>query len=199
MTGSAELNRDVGAASLRADARRNRAQIVAAAEEAFHRDGPDVSMAEIARRAGVGLTTLLRRFPARDDLLDEVLRTRVEQCAADLRTAREDPDPWHALRALVTTFCARLEAGGGLAPALTAALVAHDQGNAYRQVLHDLDELLDRAKARGAVAADVTAGDVLLLLEATAGLIATSRPEGRGSRSSRVVELLLRSLRPDAT
>lgn len=69
--------------ALRADAQRNRDLIVAAAREAFAEPDADVSMAEISRRAGVGMATLYRNFPGRRELLEALYADEVEGlCAA---------------------------------------------------------------------------------------------------------------------
>lgn len=67
----------------RADAARNRARILAAARDAFADGGADTSMAEVARRSGVGQATLYRNFATRRDLLEAVFAEEVDQvCAA---------------------------------------------------------------------------------------------------------------------
>lgn len=67
----------------RADAERNRAAILATARVAFAEDGAPVSMAEISRRAGVGMATLYRNFPGRRELLEALYVDEVDAvCAA---------------------------------------------------------------------------------------------------------------------
>ena len=67
---------------LRADAQRNLERVLDAATEAFAASGPDVSVHEIAARAGVGHATVFRRFPTKDDLMLAVIERRVEEIAA---------------------------------------------------------------------------------------------------------------------
>src|SRR3954451_13281689 len=64
--------------SRRADAQRNRDKILAAARAAFAQPGADVSMAEISRRAGVGMATLYRNFPGRRELLEALYTEEVD-------------------------------------------------------------------------------------------------------------------------
>jgi len=75
----------------RADARRNYDRLLAAAAAAFAQHGADdVSLEEIARRAGVGIGTLYRHFPTRQDLLEAVYKDQVDALdalAAKLLTA----------------------------------------------------------------------------------------------------------------
>jgi AcrR family transcriptional regulator len=82
----------------RADARRNYDKLVAAARDAFAEHGTSASLEEVARRAGVGIGTLYRRFPSRQDLLEAVY---VEELADVCQSADEltDLPPWDALSA----------------------------------------------------------------------------------------------------
>ena len=66
---------------MRADARRNREQLLEVASDAFSEYGVDASLEEIARRAGVGIGTLYRHFPSRDALLEAVFRRNIDQLA----------------------------------------------------------------------------------------------------------------------
>ena len=78
--------------ALRADAARNRERIVAAAAEVFAERGLDAATAEIAHRAGVGEATLFRRFPHKDELIDAIIETRMEEIAALADAAADDPE-----------------------------------------------------------------------------------------------------------
>src|SRR5690348_12762834 len=79
----------------RADARRNRERVLAAAREAFAERGESTSLEEVSRRAGVGIGTVYRHFPSRQALLEALYVSEVEQVA---RTAAqlEDAEPWQA-------------------------------------------------------------------------------------------------------
>ena len=72
---------------LRADARRNRDQLLAVAREMLAADGSSVSFDEIARRAGVGVGTVYRHFPTRSALFEAVIAVRVEQLTERARAA----------------------------------------------------------------------------------------------------------------
>src|SRR5918997_1205778 len=80
-SGGATL-RGAGAQPGRADARRNRERLIEAARERFARDGTDVSLADIAREAGVGVGTVYRHFPAHGDLVEAVYRDEVNRLSA---------------------------------------------------------------------------------------------------------------------
>src|ERR1700730_3107923 len=87
----------------RADALRNYEKLIAAARDAFTEDGTSASLEDIARRAGVGIGTLYRHFPARQDLLAAVY---VEEVEAMARSAEDMADlpPWDALAGWLRRF-----------------------------------------------------------------------------------------------
>src|SRR5262245_32959710 len=87
---------------LRRDAERNRQRIVDAARALVAERGLDVSHDDIARAADVGVGTVYRRFPAKQDLFDELLAEQVADLVAAAERARDDPDPWSGLTAFVT-------------------------------------------------------------------------------------------------
>ncbi|MCP2163892.1 TetR/AcrR family transcriptional regulator [Goodfellowiella coeruleoviolacea] len=159
---------------LRADARRNREQVIAAAREVFLAQGVDAPLEEIARRAGVGIATLYRRFPDRRTLIREVSLDAMALAAAQLRAARaEEDDEWAAL---VRFFHAVLETRiGTVLPVLLGSLGMEfspdDELWASRsQLVAELDELVRAAQRTGRLRADVGVGDVML------GLLKLLRP-----------------------
>jgi AcrR family transcriptional regulator len=89
---------------LRRDAERNRDRIVEAARAAFASDGLDVSVEEIARRAGVGMGTLYRRFPTKGDLIDAILEDAFSEICQAADAALELEDGWVGF----TTFLERV-------------------------------------------------------------------------------------------
>jgi AcrR family transcriptional regulator len=83
---------------MRADARRNLEQILRAARDVFVELGPDAPLEEIARRAGVGIATLYRRFPERRALMRAVALDVLSHVAEEARAAlAEEPTPFQAL------------------------------------------------------------------------------------------------------
>src|SRR5438270_12367674 len=78
---------------LRSDARRNLERVLDAATEAFAASGPDVSIDEIARAAGVGHGTVFRRFPTKDDLMYAVIERHVAQMCSMAEEALSSADP----------------------------------------------------------------------------------------------------------
>jgi AcrR family transcriptional regulator len=82
---------------LRADAERNRQRILDAAADLFAERGLQVSLDEVAERAGVGVGTVYRRFADREALIDALFQARVEEFIGIAEEAAADPDPWHGL------------------------------------------------------------------------------------------------------
>src|SRR6185437_11714807 len=105
--------------ALRSDAQRNRDRILAAARVIFAEHGLDAPMNEIARKAGVGIATLFRRFPTRDDLVAAVFADRMTAYAAAIDVALQDPDPWHGFCEYVRTICAMQASDRGFTDVLT--------------------------------------------------------------------------------
>src|SRR5439155_5559979 len=144
-------------AALRQDAQRNRERILEAAREAFKEHGLDAPLDEIARRAGVGIATLYRRFPTRDALIEEVFVDGIrsfEQLAED---ALQIEDPWTAFSTFIEQMCERQAENWGLKDLMCARfpeskVMEGKRKRARATVLR----LLARAQAEGAVRADVT-------------------------------------------
>lgn len=151
---------------MRADARRNYQRLLAAAGAAFaERGADDVSLEEIARRAGVGIGTLYRHFPTRQALLEAVYRDQVD--ALDARAAeliRAD-SPAVALAEWVAALVTFGKAKRSLTTALLEVLDKDSELlSSCRDVLRGAtDALLERAQQAGAARADVRGSDVIRL------------------------------------
>jgi len=155
-------------APLRADARRNRDQILAAARTIFAEHGPEIAMEEIARTAGVGVGTLYRRFPDRDSLIRAVAVDSFQRVLDDARAAaREESTAWQALVRLLYQS-SELQLSVQLA---TQSQPAHETLRQDPEVTTLRDELLAEVKrmVRGAqqegnLRPDVDTGDIVLLI-----------------------------------
>jgi AcrR family transcriptional regulator len=160
---------------LRSDAERNRGRIVAAARRAYAAGGLSVSMAAVARQAGVGIATVFRHFPTREDLIAAVFADTMDTYLDAATTALEDPDPWHGFIGYVETVCTMQAADRGFADVLTMTFLttnalADKRAEAYRR----FTELIDRAKASGELRPDFSPVDLVILLLANAGVIAAT-------------------------
>ncbi|WP_236542616.1 TetR/AcrR family transcriptional regulator [Spiractinospora alimapuensis] len=181
--------------ALRADAERNRRLIIDAAYEAFADEGLDVSLTEIARRAGVGFATVQRRFPTKAALVTEVVRAQIAHIGEDAARSTTS-DAWTAFTTPILDCCAHQVKDPGLAGALAQLLSAASQPAVREPLLDAFEPLAARAVAEGVVRKDITIDDVLLILKGNAGVIANS-PGEEAEASQRFVEMALRGLRSE--
>jgi AcrR family transcriptional regulator len=154
---------------LRADAQRNRARILEAAESVFAVDGIDVPVDLIAEKAGVGVGTLYRHFPTKEKLCEAVLLDRLLALTVDAQALADADDPKAAFFAFLTHFVEEGAAKRDLIVAVMGAGMEHDEfSEAVKGDLNDaIGVLLRRAQAVGAVRPDVKPDAVLALLGAT--------------------------------
>ncbi|WP_369200013.1 TetR/AcrR family transcriptional regulator [Streptomyces sp. PU-14G] len=186
-----------GQDSLRTDARRNRERVLVAARAVFAERGIDAPMAAVARRAGVGVATLYRRFPTRDALVRAAFARQREICAQALSEALADPDPWRGFQRLVVTACEVQREERGFSAAFAAAFPdGTEDVQSLDQAERDLMALVRRAQAAGALRADFRPSDLAVALLAHCGLVTTLPKDGAASR--RLVAYLLQSFRADA-
>jgi AcrR family transcriptional regulator len=157
---------------LRIDAERNRQAILTAARQSFAELGLSVPMEEVARRAGVGVGTLYRRYPTRDDLIAAAFEDKMRAYAEATERALDDPDPWLGFCVYVERVCAMQAADRGFTTVLTMTFPAAKHFQADRDRAYtDFVTLIDRAKAAGRLRADFVAEDLPLLLMANAGVL----------------------------
>ena len=180
---------------LRADARRNYEALVEAAAAAFAEHGVEAPLEDVAKRAGVGIGTLYRHFPARPALILAVYEREVQQlCDAAPVLLREHPDaPDLALAEWMQRFVGYVATKRGLAGALRAGGAVDTDHFAQLQVRirAALGTLVDAAAAAGRIRADVDTGD---LLGATRG-VCMATDDGWLDRTRRMVALLLDGLK----
>jgi AcrR family transcriptional regulator len=161
---------------LRADAERNRERVLGAAREVFAEQGLEASTNEIARRAGVGVATLFRRFPTRDDLVGAVFADKMSAYAAAVDGALADPDPWQGFCGFIERVCQMQADDRGFADVLTMTFPTAKALEEERdRTAHALAELLDRAKTTGRLRKDFAHQDVPLILMANAGVVTATR------------------------
>jgi AcrR family transcriptional regulator len=157
------------------------------ARSAFAADGVQLPVREIARRAGMGVATVYRHFPSRQELLTAVLTEHVERCEADMRAVLADPDPRWALRRLIVSFGERQVNDRGL----NEALLSPDSPFAGQRRAHAdaFAQLVRRASLRDGVGIE----DARVALTAIASFRSLP-PERATVAIRRLTDLLIPSL-----
>lgn len=178
----------------RADAQRNRDKVLAAARAALADTDADVSMAEIARRAGVGMATLYRNFPGRRELLEALYTDEVEALCAAAAGTEDAPDPGARFTAWLRRFFAYFVSKRHIAAELLEQVDGDDAvfSENRRRVLDAGTPLLDAAQRAGAVRADLTLEQVLDLI------IAIAKVRGDERYVEPILVAALDGLRPSA-
>jgi AcrR family transcriptional regulator len=157
---------------LRADARRNRDQILRAADEAFAEEGLAVPVDEIARRAGVGAGTLYRHFPTKEALFEAVLVAHLDAIAARARELAGHEDAGEALFEFMTCLSQEAASKKNLIDALAAAGIdVHESASDSKcEVENAFTVLLTRAQEAGYIRTDVTIADLFGLVMGTCAM-----------------------------
>ncbi|MGW4247509.1 TetR/AcrR family transcriptional regulator [Nocardia sp. NPDC004722] len=182
-------------AELRADARSNRDQILAAAQLVFREQGVNVSMKDIADAAGVGVGTLYRRFPDRGSLITAAAHSYLSALADLIAIAeRESPDAWQALSRFLRD-CAELRLGAlaaAIEPTLHADIQSTPALTEVRATITDrLATLTTRAHTEGTLRPDITPTDLAHLMTLQ---IYTRPDDPYPTAINRVLDLLLDGL-----
>ena len=171
---------------MRADARRNRDQVLGAARDAFAESGFGVPLDTIAARAGVGPGTVYRHFPTKETLFQAVVTARLADLVAEARRRAADTDPGDAFFAFLT----RLGVEGAAKRDIPDAIVVPGP---LRDELHDaLGVLLTRAQDAGAARPDVSATDLISLLK---GLLISAHDGTEPGRAERFLDIVTDGLR----
>jgi AcrR family transcriptional regulator len=163
---------------MRADARRNYDKLLDAARDAFTQDGPDATLDDIARRAGVGPGTLYRHFPTRQHLLEAVYLGEVqEMCRAADDLA--DLSPWDALVAWLRQYLSFAATKRAVAGELVTYI--DRDAEVFRTSREALvgagDALVQAAQAAGTLRPDTSFGEIGRLVGTIGGMSSTSSPE----------------------
>ena len=182
--------------ALRADARRNRARILAAAEQVFDAGGTAASTDDVARQAGVGIGTVFRHFPTKDALLQALALGRLQRLRDEALSLLADGDPATAFESffLMVVREARAKRVYGDALADADAAMRSESAEMRAELRKAIGGLLERAQQAGAVRRDVGLTDVMALL---AGVVhAGGIQPPHGVPSNKVTAVILDGLRP---
>ncbi|MFI9817782.1 TetR/AcrR family transcriptional regulator [Saccharothrix variisporea] len=177
----------------RADAVRNRALLLAAAAAEFAERGFEASVADIARRAGVGKGTVFRHFPTKDDLVAAIALDRITRLTALGERLADAADPGAALlEFLATAARERQQLDLSALQGQEGAEVAAARDGLFRVI----DALVGRARAHGVVRADVTGTDVVLLMCAPNDVV-RYLPDAPPDLWQRYLAIIFDGLRPE--
>ncbi len=182
---------------MRADARRNLEQLLAAARDLVADKGAGVALDEVAQRAGVGIATLYRRFPDRTALLRGVVLDALEQTrVAAERAAEEHDDAFEALAAYLRDAL-ELRVSAVIPQVLDVLDLEESELAAAREASARATEaLVDEAHASGALPKDVTFADVGMMLVRIARPLPGPMPgQLKHELARRHLELFIRGLR----
>jgi AcrR family transcriptional regulator len=150
----------------RVDAVRNRERVLAAAKTVFSAGGPEASLEAVAKRAGVGIGTLYRHFPTRQDLFEAVYRREVQQLVELAEALKNEASPVDALRRWLRSNVEFVATKKGMSAALALAVQGSSELAAFtfERLTRAVGGLLDRAVAAGKIRSDVSPEDLLRAL-----------------------------------
>ena len=178
---------------LRADARRNREELLEVARQVIREQGVDASLRDVARRAGVGIATLYRHFPTRDDLIAAIIGDGVRRLNGRAAELSEAKPPGEALQEWLADIASRIGPYHGLPAAMDDAVTT--DGSSLGALCADLmdagDSMLTRAQADGVIRPDVRWTDVFTAVAAISAIATRSGPDA----SSRILGVYLDGLR----
>jgi AcrR family transcriptional regulator len=182
---------------MRADARRNHDAIVAAAYALFAEQGTEAQMDEIARRAALGVGTLYRHFPAKEDLLDAVIARRFERLAERAVQAVDQAsrgEAWEAFKGYIE-WAAEMQAGDrALSEAMATRSERMHAAAVGSGLVEALEHLVEHAKAAGALRDDLVVEDIPALV-CSIGAVAAAAIQKPGWRWDRVIAIWLDGVR----
>lgn len=186
---------------LRADARQNVEQILQVAQDVFADLGYQASIAEVARRSGLGMGTIYRHFPNKTALVEHVAIKVMQESVAEVQRAlAEQPATWAAF-ARVVRHMVRLRSSQLFPVSRGRAKEPGPELAGIRaQLLTALEDLVARTQRAGALREDVTAYDVVLMLNSIPPRLPDAEDDGpTADLTDRCVGVLLDGLRAPGT
>ncbi|MGW0433446.1 TetR/AcrR family transcriptional regulator [Micromonospora sp. NPDC003197] len=179
---------------LRADAARNRRLLLAAAADEFAERGLDASVADIARRAGVGKGTVFRHFATKDDLIAAIVLDRIDELNAVGERLLKAADPGAAMLEFLTVAAHQRQQRD--LSFLQGAGETAEVTRVRTQMFQTVHALVDRAREHGAVRADVTGADLILLMCAP-NYVTSYVPDASPDLWRRYLAIIFDGLRPE--
>ena len=178
----------------RADATRNRQQLLDVATRMFASAEAEPSMRAIANEAGVGIATLYRHFPTRESLVDAVYRDQVSRLTAGARDLLAQLDPPTALRRWMDLFGDWIATKNGMLDTLLTMVESGEITHAHTrtELLAAIDHILEAGRTSGELRADVPAEDIAAAL---IGIFTAAGSPEHKAMAARLLNLLMDGLR----
>jgi AcrR family transcriptional regulator len=181
----------------RADARRNRDKLLAAARAAFTATDDTVALEAIARDAGVGIGTLYRHFPTREALVEAVYAAELDNLVTSAPALLAELPPEAALRAWMDRYAAFVAAKRGMADTLRAGFASGRMATSRtrERITAAIATILADGARTGSLRADVEPDDVTAML---LGVFLSTAASGTPEQIDRLLSLVLDAVRPPA-
>jgi len=173
------------ATDLRSDAAANRARVIEAARAAFAEHGPDITVDEIARLAGVGVGTLYRRFPTKEQLVRAILEERVAELLTLLHTASEHSEPLVALDRFLDAVVRVQAEDRGVLRLMAQALGPAAYPDTIEELYDEVWRLLRAGQRTGQIRGDVKKEDVPALLRMVNAAVSPADAPCEGLKAAR--------------
>lgn len=181
--------------TVRADARRNRKKLIAAARTAFAEADDTVPLEGIARAAGVGIGTLYRHFPTREALVEAVYAAELDDVTASAAGLLDRLPPEAALRAWMDRYAAFVATKRGMIDTLRAGWASGRMSTptTRARITAAIAEILSAGARAGSLRADVESDDVTAML---LGVFLSTAAGSDPDQSGRLLDLIVDALRP---
>lgn len=179
----------------RADARRNRDRLLAAARDAFAATTDTVTLDAIARAAGVGIGTLYRHFPTREALVEAVYAAELDEVVSSAEALLDELDPPAALRAWMTRYAAFFKIKRGMSDTLRAGWASGSIATpaTRERVTAVIATMLRSGAEAGSLRSDVDPEDVTIML---LGVFLSTGAIDAPDKADQLLDLILDALRP---
>lgn len=182
---------------LRADAARNRQLLIDAAEELFATRGLDVTLDDIARRAGVNVATAYRNFANKHELAKAFLQRSVDQAVAVAEDAAANPDPWDGLTQLLQRCLDLVARNHSLIDVFTRAYGTEWFEQLQGRMRQPVEDLLARGRRQGVIRSELARSDIGMILKMLGAVIEFDPADAQ--LAPRYLSLLLAGMRPSDT
>ena len=179
----------------RADAARNRRQLLDVATRVFASAEAEPSLREIAREAGVGIATLYRHFPTREDLVTAIYSDQVERLTSGAHRLLAELPPSEALRRWMDLFGEWVATKSGMLSTLLTMIESGDIAHAqtHSDLIRAIEDILCAGDTAGDLRGDIAAEDIAASL---IGIFTVAPLPGHAPRAERLLDILTDGLRP---